>query len=572
MPNKLIQELREIPLFAELGRDDMRALTKLVEREELLGGSVICRQGEVGQTAYIVESGELCILHVDSQGVEREVNRLGPGDHFGETSLLLGEPRDATIQVLKDATVLYINKSDFDELLEQRPEMVKALQMRPHVALKYHARFSHFKWLEPDEVVVVSQHRHNVLLLNSLIVPSFALLVVFVGCMLWFRHTGAFLALVTGAGLSGVILVFVIYLVADHWDDIYIVTNKRVVRRTRTPLGREERTDAPLRTIQDIQETQVGLLAQLYDFGDLIIETAGERGHVAFREIPDPEGVREIIFEQIRRRQAGAKVAERAAIRADMQQYFDVQGGERKPPEPPPPPPEEKRRKPPLPDWFFVPIRVIRYFLPPLRYEYEDTVTWRKHWIALIKPVTVPTVLLVVFTLGIIYVLVLAPPDLRPTDWTLPLIGYCVALVVLVPWWLWRFDDWQNDIYQVTSTRIIDVERLPFYLREDRREASLGVIQNVQFEIPSTLAKLLNYGSVTIETAGAGPFTFDLVKDPSGVQTEIFRRMEAFRKRQDQATAERHRNELLDWFAVYDQMRRSKTSTSQLTSSNPQEA
>jgi CRP-like cAMP-binding protein len=125
MPNKLMQELREIPLFAELGRDDMRALTKLVKQEELLGGSVICRQGEIGETAYIVESGELCVLHVDSQGVEREVDRLGPGDHFGETSLLLGEPRDATVQVVKDATVLYINKSDFDELLEQRPEMVK---------------------------------------------------------------------------------------------------------------------------------------------------------------------------------------------------------------------------------------------------------------------------------------------------------------------------------------------------------------------------------------------------------------------------------------------------------------
>ena len=571
MPNKLNQQLREIPLFAELGRDDMRALTKLFQKEEFLGGSVICRQGEVGQTAYIVESGELCVLRVDGQGVEREVSRLEAGDHFGETSLLLGEPRDATVQVVKDATLLYLNKSDFDALLDQRPEMVKVLQMRRDVAQKYHARLTHFKWLDPDEVVVVSQHRHNVLLFSSLIVPSFALLVVFVGCTLWFRYTGAFLALITGAALSGVILVFILYLYADHRDDIYIVTNKRVVRRTHTPLGRETRTDAPLRTIQDIQETQVGLLSQLYDFGDLIIETAGERGHVAFREVPDPEGVREIIFEQIRRLQAGAKVEERVAIRTDMQRYFDVQWRGKEPTEPPPPP-EEQRRKASLPDWLLVPIRVIRYFIPPLRYEYGDTVTWRKHWIALIKPVTVPTVLLIVFTLGIIYVLVLAPPNLRPADWTLPLIGYCVVLVILVPWWLWKFDDWQNDIYQVTSTRIIDVERLPFYLREDRREASLGVIQNVQFEIPGTLAKLLKYGSVTIETAGVGAFTFDLVKDPSNVQTEIFQRMEAFRKRQDQAAAERHRNELLDWFAVYDQIQRSKPSTSQLASSNPQEA
>ena len=112
------------------------------------------------------------------------------------------------------------------------------------------------------------------------------------------------------------------------------------------------------------------------------------------------------------------------------------------------------------------------------------------------------------------------------------LIGYSTALVFLFPWWLWQFDDWQNDTYQVTATRIIDVERLPLYLREDRREASLGVIQNIKLEIPGFLAKLLNYGSVTVETAGVGAFTFDRVRDPRGVQAEIFRRVEAFQSRQ----------------------------------------
>jgi uncharacterized membrane protein YdbT with pleckstrin-like domain len=168
----------------------------------------------------------------------------------------------------------------------------------------------------------------------------------------------------------------------------------------------------------------------------------------------------------------------------------------------------------------------------------------------LIKPIALPTALILAFTIGAFIAL------LQPTaDWSLILVAYGVALVVLLPWWLWRFDDWQNDIYQVTSTRIIDVERLPMFLREDRREASLGMIQNIKFEIPGLLGKILNYGSVTIETAGAGAFTFDCVKDPSGVQREIFRRMEAFQKNKERAAAERHRTELLDWFAVYDQMR-----------------
>jgi hypothetical protein len=130
-------------------------------------------------------------------------------------------------------------------------------------------------------------------------------------------------------------------------------------------------------------------------------------------------------------------------------------------------------------------------------------------------------------------------------------------MVCLIPWWIWRFDDWQNEIYQVTSKRIIDIERLPFHLREERREASLEKVQNISLEIPGFLGKMLNYGSVTIETAGTGAFTFDYVKDPRGVQAEIFRRVEAFQRRQTEEEAERHQAELLDWFSVYDQMRRS---------------
>ena len=551
MPSNLVKQLRQIPLFAKLGRDDMRAVAKLAKRREYKANEMVCRQGQPGHSTYIVESGELRVLYVNPQGVEQAVSKLGPGDYFGETSLLLGEPRDATVEAAQDTTLLYVSKDEFDQLLDERPAMRKDLQMRRDVAQKYRAQQSHFKWQDEDEVVLVCKHRHNVVLLRSLLVPAFVLMVILVGCIYWARAAHTAVPLIGGGGLSAVLLVFILYLVMDHRDERYIVTNKRVVRREHNPLGRESRADAPLRTIQDIQESQVGLLSQLYDFGDLIIETAGERGHVAFREIPGPEGVREIIFEQIRRSQAGAKANERTAIREDMRRYFDIQAAEEKAP-PPEPPPEKKRFRPAIFDWLRAPLRVFTYFLPPLRHEQGDTITWRKHWIALLKSIAISSVLLFVFTIVALYLLVRTSDDQR----TFSLIGYGVALVILFPWWLWKFDDWQNDIYQVTPTRIIDVERLPFFLREERREASLDMIQNIQFEIPGTLGRLLNYGSVTIETAGAGAFTFDLVKDPSGVQAEIFRRMETFQARQSQTAAERHRNELLDWFAVYDQVRR----------------
>jgi uncharacterized membrane protein YdbT with pleckstrin-like domain len=83
----------------------------------------------------------------------------------------------------------------------------------------------------------------------------------------------------------------------------------------------------------------------------------------------------------------------------------------------------------------------------------------------------------------------------------------------------------------------------------------LGQIQNVNLRVPGVVGRLLGYGSVTIETAGAGAFTFDYVKNPQAVQAEIFRRMETFKRREREKEAERRQDELLDWFSIYDQMR-----------------
>jgi hypothetical protein len=548
MPNELIQQLRQIPLFAKLSRDDLQAVAKLVGQVEYSARTEICRQGQPGQTAYFVESGELRALHVDPEGLEREVARLVPGDYFGETSLMLGEPRDATVEVVQDATLLYLNKRDFDQLLHERPAMLKALQMRPDVAKKRLAR--RFKWQDPEEVILVRLHKHNAILIRNIAFPCFVLLVGLISFGYWYLESKSVLVLMVGAFLDLVPLLLILYLTVDNYNDNYVVTNKRVVHEERVPLIRESRTEAFLQNIQDVQQVQAGLLAQFFNFGDLIIETAGERGHVVFRQIPNPAQTQDIIFEQIDRVRARVRAEERATIRDALRRQFGVTIPEMPAPVPEAPRPQRRFRLT-FPSWGRAPIRLFRYFVPPLRLEQGDTITWRKHWAPLIRLIAVPTVLIAVTTAVTIYLIG------RFANWSPILIGYGVAMVILFPWWLWIFEDWQNDIYQVTATRIIDVDRLPLYLREQRREASLGMIQNVSLEITGIVGNLLNYGSVKIETAGAGAFTFDHVRDPRAVQSEIFRRVEAFRSQQRQEEAERHRTELLDWFTVYDRVRTS---------------
>lgn len=551
MTGNKASQLGQVELFAGLGEDDLRVLAGLAHRERYPTGHLICRQGEPGHRFYLVEEGGLRALHVDPEGIEHEVGRFGRGDFFGESSLLLGEPHDATIEVVENVTLLYINKEDLDQLVERRPGMLDDLRMDPEIERR--RRAPRFDWQEPDESVVFVLHKHNVILLQGLLVPGILLLAVLIAYLV--IGGTSILGLVVAGVLASAPLLFALYQIVDHFNDNYILTNKRVMHDEHVFLIHQSRVGAPLSRIQSIQVSQQGALAQSFDFGDLHIETAGRpRGRVLFQQIPGPDQAQDMIFRERQRAQALARAEERVAIQDALDRRF----GQR-PPEEKPSGETDDQEAPSATDrgfdlrpWLRAPLKVVRYFYPCLREEEGDTITWRKHWIALIGPITPPTISIVVVTVIGAWLL-RAEESARGSI----LVGYGIVLLFLVPWWLWVFEDWQNEMYRVTPSRIIDLEQSPFALREERREASLGMIQNVNLKVPSVIGRLLGYGTVTIETAGAGAFTFDHVKNPREVQAEIFRRMAAFEHRARREEARRRRDELVDWFAVYDQMRHS---------------
>lgn len=565
MAEKLVNQLKQVDLFADLSASELRAVAEITERESFPAGTLLFRQGDRGRRAYLIESGELRFRHVDPEGIEREVQRLGPGGFFGETSLLLGEPHDATVDVIQDAVLIYINKQAFDQLLDERPDILDALRVRREVERKLRA--PRFSWQAPDESVIIRMHKHNVTLIFDLIIPLALLLIGLGGCGYWYIQSGTNMALFLGGIVALPLSLFILYLFVDHFNDDYILTNKRVVDEERVFLIRESRSEAPLRNIQNVQQIQEGLRAQLFDMGDLIIETAGEQGIVVFRQIHHPQKVQDMILDQKRRVEALTRAEERAAVRDALRIRF----GEGPVPVEKPPEPEEEatdsaprfQLKPPgwLKAIFEGAGRTFRYLVPPLHLEVGNTVTWRKHWIILIRSSWLPA-LLILITSAILF----AVASIQTTP---AIIAFGTILGGEILWWLWLFVDWKNDIYQVTSSRIIDVEQSPFSLREKRREAQLDAIENVGLEIPSLLARILRYGSVTIETAGAGAFTFDFVRKPREVQNIIFNKMEAFKEEQRRQEAQRHRDEMLDWFSVYDEMRHPEAHAQTMTSPKP---
>lgn len=121
-----------------------------------------------------------------------------------------------------------------------------------------------------------------------------------------------------------------------------------------------------------------------------------------------------------------------------------------------------------------------------------------------------------------------------------------IALVIaFLAWSAWEVEDYRNDMYILTPTNIIDVEKKPIG-PEDRRAASLGAITNVSFET-TFISNLLGYGNVVVETAGSGgKFTFTHVPNPRNVVSIVndyyvmFKRSEKERSLNDMLELLRH--------------------------------
>jgi potassium efflux system protein len=113
--------LRSIPLFESLSKDARTFIVKRLKTETFASGEVIVRQGDTGDSLYIITSGLVKVTKREKTGASRELARLRAGDCFGEMSLLAGQPRSADIITVTDTTTLVLCKDDMDQILEEYP-------------------------------------------------------------------------------------------------------------------------------------------------------------------------------------------------------------------------------------------------------------------------------------------------------------------------------------------------------------------------------------------------------------------------------------------------------------------
>jgi len=94
--------------------------------KEFPAGSVIFSEGEPGQVMYVIQTGRVRIVkHVP--GGQRLLSQLGPGEFFGEMSILNEKPRTATAQALEDTRVLVLDGKTFESMVVGNTEIAVRL-------------------------------------------------------------------------------------------------------------------------------------------------------------------------------------------------------------------------------------------------------------------------------------------------------------------------------------------------------------------------------------------------------------------------------------------------------------
>ena len=114
--------LAKVELFANVATKRLKLLALAYSRVLFDAGQALCAQGEEGDEAFILISGEADVTIESANGIAT-VARLKPNDVVGELAILRDMPRNATVTAVTDVATLRIGKQDFLNLLKEFPEV-----------------------------------------------------------------------------------------------------------------------------------------------------------------------------------------------------------------------------------------------------------------------------------------------------------------------------------------------------------------------------------------------------------------------------------------------------------------
>ena len=120
--DEILDHLTKVPLFSACSKKDLALVARHSEHLTVQAGTEMTTEGRVGYEFFVIIDGKATVTRGGKQ-----VNVLGPGDSFGELSLLDRAPRNATVTAETDIDALILGQREFSGLLDIVPTLAHKL-------------------------------------------------------------------------------------------------------------------------------------------------------------------------------------------------------------------------------------------------------------------------------------------------------------------------------------------------------------------------------------------------------------------------------------------------------------
>lgn len=124
----ILKALRNIKFFSTFSFENIDLIINRFQKYSYPAGKIVINQGDAGKALFIIYRGKVEVLKKLSFFKKKVITTLKEGDFFGEMSLVTDTPTSATVRTIEPSEFFVILKYDFQNVLQQNPELEKEIK------------------------------------------------------------------------------------------------------------------------------------------------------------------------------------------------------------------------------------------------------------------------------------------------------------------------------------------------------------------------------------------------------------------------------------------------------------
>jgi CRP-like cAMP-binding protein len=124
---QVLSRLAALPMFSELTSESLETLGEMVQYRRYPKGAFIVGQNEVGTSMYLLVSGRVKISLANPEGKELVLNYIEAPGHFGEMSLVDGQPRSSDAIAVTEVELFSLDGKDLSAAIQVQPKLALSL-------------------------------------------------------------------------------------------------------------------------------------------------------------------------------------------------------------------------------------------------------------------------------------------------------------------------------------------------------------------------------------------------------------------------------------------------------------